>query len=206
MSQNLGRLLSMCNPVRHTQPAQRLLYDWNECDSSYPQNACYSVEHRLADGERRRERRVCFTQRAREGKFVFFHNHWIAAQWEEKSSTWDTEVNLEAGDALRGDKWTWRREVGWEERCGLGGDVDSEERSALGRHRSDGHLMRLHLEGIGRAHGGHDCEKRARKIQRSCRLDRHQWYSWCWAPSRETGTTVRVRKSQDCEHCLKKPE
>jgi hypothetical protein len=34
---------------------------------------------------------------------------------EEKGSTRDAEVNLEAGDALPGEKWTWRREVDLEE-------------------------------------------------------------------------------------------
>ena len=33
-----------------------------------------------------------------------------------------------------------------EERSGLGGDVDSEERSTLGGHGSDAHLTRVHLE------------------------------------------------------------
>ena len=48
----------------------------------------------------------------------------------------DTEVNLEAGDALGGAKWTRRSEV------------DSEEtwKSTLGRRGSDAHLTRMHLE------------------------------------------------------------
>jgi len=64
--------MSTCNHVRDTQPAHRSPYDWNECGSSHALNAFYSVEDRLPDGERRRECRVCFTQRAREGKFHFF--------------------------------------------------------------------------------------------------------------------------------------
>jgi hypothetical protein len=107
--------MSTCNPVRDTQPAHRSPYDWNECGSSHALNAFYSVEHRLPDGERRRERRVCFTQRAREEKFHFFHHHWIVAHSEEKGSTRDAEVNLEAGYTLRGEMWTWRREVDSEE-------------------------------------------------------------------------------------------
>jgi len=70
---------------------------------------------------------VCFAQRAREGKFHFFHHHWIVAHSEEKGSTRDAEVDLE-------------------ERSGLGGDVDWEERSTLGGHGSDAHLTRVHLE------------------------------------------------------------
>jgi len=34
----------------------------------------------------------------------------------------------------------------WEERSGLGGDVDSEVRSTLGGYGSDAHLKRVHLE------------------------------------------------------------
>ena len=49
------------------------------------------------------------------GNFILFHHHWIVAHSEEKGSTRDAEVNLEAGDALRGEKWTWRREVYLEE-------------------------------------------------------------------------------------------
>ena len=33
-----------------------------------------------------------------------------------------------------------------EERSGLGGDVDSEERSTLRRHESDAHFKNVHLE------------------------------------------------------------
>ena len=66
---------------------------------------------------------MCFTQRAREGKFHFFHHHWIVAHSEENGSTRDVEMNLEAGDALGGEKWTWRREV------------DSEETWTAGREK-----------------------------------------------------------------------
>jgi len=66
-----------------------------------------------------------------------------------------------------------------EERSGLGGDVDSEERNTLGGHGSDAHLTRVHLEGTGSAHGGYDCEKRTRRI---------------W-----------TRRTQDREHRLVKP-
>jgi len=45
-----------------------------------------------------------------EMSFLFRH-HWRVAYLEEKGSTRDAEVNLEAADALGGEKWTWRREV-----------------------------------------------------------------------------------------------
>jgi hypothetical protein len=63
------------------------------------------------------------------------------------------EVNLEAGDALGGAKWTRRRR-------GLGREKHTwrtRERSALD-------------EG---AFGGYDCEKRIRRILRSIGLDRY---------------------------------
>jgi hypothetical protein len=41
----------------------------------------------------------------------------MVAHSEGKGSTRDAEVNLEVGDALRGEKWTWRREVDSEETC-----------------------------------------------------------------------------------------
>jgi hypothetical protein len=72
--------------------------------------------YRLSGSERRLECRVCFAQRAREGKFHFLcHHHWIVAHAKEKGSSRDAEVNLKAGDALRAEKWTWRREVESEE-------------------------------------------------------------------------------------------
>jgi len=63
-----------------------------------------------------------------------------------------------------------------EELSGLRGDVDLAVRSTLGEHRSDAHLTRVHLEGTGSAHGGYDCEKRTRRIQRSTGRDRHRGY------------------------------
>jgi hypothetical protein len=66
----------------------------------------------------------------------------------------------------------------FEERSGLGGDVDSDVRNTLGGHGSDANLTRVHLEGTGSAHGGYDCEKRTRRIQRSSGLDRHGGYCW----------------------------
>ena len=59
-------------------------------------NVFYLVEHRLADGKQSRQRRVCFTQSAREGKFHFF------------SPQLDTSA---------GEKCTWSREVDSEETC-----------------------------------------------------------------------------------------
>jgi hypothetical protein len=44
-----------------------------------------------------------------------FHHHWIVVRSEETGGTWDAELNLEAVDALGGEKWTWRREVNSEE-------------------------------------------------------------------------------------------
>jgi len=64
--------MSTCNPVRDTQPAHRSPYDWNECGSRHAVNAFYSVEYRLPDGERRREHRVCFTQKGQGGEISFF--------------------------------------------------------------------------------------------------------------------------------------
>jgi hypothetical protein len=49
------------------------------------------------------------------GNFILVHHDWIVAHLEERGSAHDTEVNLEAGDALGGAKWTWRRR-------GLGGE------------------------------------------------------------------------------------
>jgi hypothetical protein len=136
----------MFNPVRYTQSAQCLQYDWNKCGSSHTlHDFCY-VDHWLADGERRQERRVCFTQRAWEGKELFFF-------W--KGSTRDAEVTLESGDAHRGD-------------------VDSEERSTDGGNQSNVNFTGVHLEGTGSAHAGYNCAERTRRIQRSSTVDRHK--------------------------------
>jgi len=70
---------------------------------------------------------VCFTQRAREGKFHFYHHHWQEAHIEDRGSTQDTEVNLE-------------------EQIGPGGDPDSGVTSTLGRHGSNVHMTRVHLK------------------------------------------------------------
>jgi hypothetical protein len=86
-----------------------------------------------------------------------FHHHRQEAHIEDTGSIQDTEVNLDAGDAQGGAKWTQRRR-------GLRGVVDLEERSTLGGHWSDGHLTGVHLEGTGSVHGGYDCEKRTRRI------------------------------------------
>jgi len=88
----------------------------------------------------------------------FFHHHWIVAHSEEKGSTRDAEVNLEAGDGLGEEKWTRRR-------CGLGSEKHTwrtRERCAL----EEGEF------------GGYDCEKRTRRIRRSSGLDRHGGYGW----------------------------
>ena len=53
-----------------------------------------------------------------------------------------------------------------EERSGLGGDMDSEQRGTPGGHGSDVHLTMVYLEGTRSAHAGYDCKKRTRRIQR----------------------------------------
>jgi len=62
-----------------------------------------------------------------------------------------------------------------EERSGLGGDVDSGERSTLGEAHLEKHTWKTRErcapdEG---AFGGYDCQKRTQRIQRSSGLDRH---------------------------------
>jgi len=49
------------------------------------------------------------------GNVIFFSHRWLVAHLEEKGSTQDSVENSEAGDALGGDMWTWRREVDSEE-------------------------------------------------------------------------------------------
>jgi hypothetical protein len=85
----------------------------------------------------------------------FWNHHWIVAHAEEKGSTRDAEMTLESGDAHRGD-------------------MDSEERSTDGGHRSNANFTGVHLEGTGNAHAGYNCEERTRRIQRSSTLDRHK--------------------------------
>jgi len=63
ISHDLGKPKSTCNPFWDTLPAHRFPYDGHDCGSSHLLNAMYLIKHSLADSERRRERRVCFTQR-----------------------------------------------------------------------------------------------------------------------------------------------
>jgi len=130
----------MCNPVRDTQPAHRSPYDLNECGSSHALNAIYSVEHRLADCERRRERRVCFTQMAREGKFHLFSPPLDSSALEGERR------HLGCGGELGAGGCTRRREVDLEERSGLGGDMNAGVGSTLGRCVNEAHLTWVHLE------------------------------------------------------------
>ena len=80
-----------------------------------------------------------------------FHHHRQEAHIEDRGSTQDTEVNLEAGDAHVGAKWTRRRR-------GLGSEKHAWKTRE--RYTLD--------EG---AFGGYDLEKRTRRIRRSSRLD-----------------------------------
>jgi hypothetical protein len=66
------------------------------------------VEHRLAHGERRRERTVCFTQRAREGKF-----HSVSPPLDSSALAGETQHSGRRGE-LGGGGCSWRREVNWE--------------------------------------------------------------------------------------------
>jgi hypothetical protein len=126
--------MSMCNPVRDTQPAYRSPYDWNECGSSHALHAFYSVEHRLADGNAE-----CASHKGPgTGNFISSHHHRQEAHIEDRGSTQDTEVDLETGDAHGGGKCT--------RRSALRGDVDSAVRITLGRRGSDTHLTRVDLE------------------------------------------------------------
>jgi hypothetical protein len=104
-----------CNFFQDRIPTYSSLYDWNECGRSHVLNAIYMAKHRLADSKWRRERRVCFTTSAREGKLHFSFTTTGKKGLEDKGSTPDAEVNLEAGDGLRREKCTWRREVNFEE-------------------------------------------------------------------------------------------
>ena len=82
-----------------------------------------------------------------------FHHHQQEAHIEDRGSTQDTEVNLEAGDPHGGAKWTRRRR-------GLGSEKHTwktRERYALDEP----------------AFGGYDCEKRTLRIRRSSGLDRY---------------------------------
>jgi len=69
---------------------------------------------------------VCFTPRAREGKFHLF------SPPLDSSALGGERQHSERGGELGGWGCTRRREVDLEERSGLGGDVDWEERSTLG--------------------------------------------------------------------------
>ena len=96
---------------------------------------------------------MCFTHRAREGKFNFF------SPPPDSSALGRERQHLGRGCELAGGGCSRRREVDLAERSGLRGDVESEERSTLGAHGSDAHLTRVHLEGTRSAHRGYDCEK-----------------------------------------------
>jgi hypothetical protein len=88
------------------------------------------------------------------GEISFFcHHHWQETHIEERDSTQDTEVNLEAGDALGGAKWTQRRRR-----------LGSEKHTWTTR-------VRCALdEG---AFGGYDCEKLTWRIRRLSGVDRY---------------------------------
>jgi hypothetical protein len=78
---------------------------------------------------------------------IFCDHHWQEAHIEERGSTQDTELNVEAGAGLGGAKWTWRKHG----------------------HGSEKHTWRTRE----RAFGGYHCEKRTRRILRSSGLDRY---------------------------------
>ena len=58
---------------------------------------------------------MCFTQRAREGKFHFVSPPLDTSALGGERQHSGRGGELGGGDALRGEKWTWRREVDSEE-------------------------------------------------------------------------------------------